>query len=82
VRPGVGAHIARMVTRVTAYFCGTSQINADELAPEVSLVGGSEMKKRMAKKITGKGKTKRTHPRRKTANKQGQNLQPANYLLE
>ncbi|HLW82542.1 MAG TPA: hypothetical protein VKS20_10940 [Candidatus Acidoferrales bacterium] len=67
--------------RVTAYFCGPGQIEADEPA-EVSLIGGSEMKKRMAKKITHKGKTKRAHPKRKTANKQGQNLQPANYLLE
>jgi hypothetical protein len=42
-----------------------------------------KMKKRMAKKTTGRAKANPTHhPKRKTAAKQGHNMQPANYVLE
>jgi hypothetical protein len=45
--------------------------------------GGSEMKKRVAKKTTGSAKAKVTHhPKRKTAKKLHRNTQPADYVLE
>jgi hypothetical protein len=69
--------------RVTAYFCGPRQIRVDEPVAEVSLIGDSKVKKRMAKKATLKAKAKLTrHPKRKATARQGQSLHPAGYAAE